>query len=153
MQTIATKLAAVKSIAAAEGWADNELRALIHGCGGSPRRAKRILRADQAVAKVLSESYANAIAEGMHHVHAVAACNQQFAEMFPRAAEPSDEEAPQGWAVADTSVEDEAEAQFAAADAWANGDDKSITPSKPLRRASKPAVLTEQGIAALKALA
>lgn len=103
MQTIATKLAAVRKHAA--GWNDHDLRCLIHGVGGSPRRARRVLKADAALAKMLAEQYATAIESGTHHVHAVKACNESFLAMFAPSTE-TDTEAAEGG-----EGEDESEAE------------------------------------------
>lgn len=147
MQTIAIKLSAVRSIAAAAGRADNELRSLIHGCGGSPRRAKRMLRSSPEVAKMLAEAYAAALLEGTHHVHAVKACNAMYLTLVPATkadAEPSDD---------GEGDPDEHSEEAAAADAWANGD-KTITPAAPVRRRRMAAPMTaaKADASALKAL-
>lgn len=131
MQTIATKLAAVKSSPAAAGWSDNELRSLIHGCGGSPRRAKRMLRNSPDVAKMLAEGYAAAIAEGTHHIHAVKACNSMFlALMGATGTAPA----------ADETDETDEEADEPA-------------PAPVVKAKGKPAKAAKPGVAGLKALA
>jgi hypothetical protein len=93
MQLIATKLSAVRP--AAEGWTDNELRSLIHGCGGSPRRAKRALRSELEVeglslAGFLQSQFDADIAAGTHFIHATRNANQRWAALFPST------EAPEG---------------------------------------------------------
>lgn len=141
MQTIATKLTAVRSIPAAQGWSDNELRSLIHGTGGSPRRAKRLLRADPALAKLLAEQYAAAIESGTHHIHAVKACAEQFAEMFGRPA-PSDDDTDGDDTEAGEAGEGDADEQPAA-------EPVAAAPAKTVKRVRK----AKADAAALKALA
>lgn len=89
MQTIAHKLTVVSKSPAAAGWSENELRALIHGTGGSPRRAKRLLKADPEQAKTLADAFAADIAAGTAFVNAVKAAAERFAAI---AAEESEEE-------------------------------------------------------------
>lgn len=135
MQTITTKLAAVKSCAAAAGWADNELRSLIHGVGGSPRRAKRVLKANPTLAKSLADAYAAAIKAGTPHITAVKAAAQQFAKLVPST------EAPEGGEGGDDDAADAAPAPAKA---------KPTKPAKVVKaNATKPAKKGATELAAL----
>jgi hypothetical protein len=88
MQTIATKLTAVRPFAA--GFTDNELRSLIHGTGGSPRRAKRLLKTSLVAAKELATKFADDIREGTPFVTAVQAANARYAEIIGAGTEDDD---------------------------------------------------------------
>lgn len=133
MKTIDQKLTIVRTVAAAAEISADDLRALIHGCGGSPRRAKRVLRQDPALAKLLAEQYRTAIEAGEHHVHAVKACSEQFRAMFGIAAESAD---------AESADADEADAEEADATA------EAITPVRTRRR-TKPVAEAAAALAAL----
>lgn len=80
MQTITTKLSAVRPFAA--DWSDNDIRALIHGTGGSPRRAKRLLKSDPQGALKLAKAFAKDIKAGTAFVTAVKAAAERFAESY-----------------------------------------------------------------------
>lgn len=140
MKTIAVKLSAVKSAAAATGWESNDLRALIHGCGGSPKRAIRLLKHSPGVARMLAEAYAAALAEGMHHVHAVKACNEMFLSIVPKTA--TTPEAPEGG---------EGEAEAEPVELIAEQAELPLAPAKPAKGKAKGKSLAD--LAALIATA
>lgn len=89
MQEIATKLARIATVAKAAGLTADQQRHLIHGTGGSPRRAKRAIRL--GIHEQLIAAYAAALADEGSHVLATAACNKLWAELVPSA--PVDDEA------------------------------------------------------------
>lgn len=91
MQDIATKLARVRP-ARPEGWTDDDLRRLIHGVGGSPRRAACLLRSDVERAAHFRDAYSADIKEGMSHSAAVVKANDRYAEAFDSSNELSDDE-------------------------------------------------------------
>lgn len=84
MKTIATKIAALRPFAA--GIADDALRHIIHGVGGSPRRAKRLLRSDPNSALGLGEDYVADITAGVPHVTAVRNGAMRFESLAAQAA-------------------------------------------------------------------
>lgn len=81
MQTIDTKLAKIRG-AAPEGWTDDALRHLIHGTGGSPRRAKRLLARADGSAELFAGKYRDAVAAGLPHSACVMAGNKLWAETY-----------------------------------------------------------------------
>lgn len=88
MQTIATKLSRVAPIA---GFTKQQTRHLIHGCGGSPRRANKAARL--GLHEVLSSAYAAAINDGLSHTQAVQRCDALWLELVPAAdTKPADTE-------------------------------------------------------------
>ena len=96
MQDIATKLSRVATAIKAAGLTHDQARHLIHGTGGSPRRAKRAIRLgihDQLIA-----AYSAALLDGGSHATATAACNKLWAELVPSApaADPDDTDTPDG---------------------------------------------------------
>jgi hypothetical protein len=90
MQTIEAKLAKVLPAAHAAGFTEAEARHLIHATGGSPRRAKRILRNDPAMARAM----ATAFREGLEAGVPFASLLQQARAAWPSLTEPT--EAPEG---------------------------------------------------------
>lgn len=77
MQTITAKLARVISAAPA-GWTKDDCRHLIHGTGGSPRRARRLLKTNPMLAATLRDAYIAAIDNGKAHTQAVLACSEMY---------------------------------------------------------------------------
>ena len=111
MQDITTKLSRVTAVAKAAGLTNDQTRHLIHGTGGSPRRAKRAIRLgihDQLIA-----AYTAALSETGAHATAVIACNRLWAELVP-SAPAADEPADTDGADADEAG-DEADAAVAKA--------------------------------------
>jgi hypothetical protein len=80
MQTIADKSLAIRAVAHAAGIKGDAIRHLIHGCGGSPRRAKRAIKA--GVAELLAETYKAALDSGLSHTQAVIRCNEVAAPLL-----------------------------------------------------------------------
>src|SRR5690242_16068550 len=74
MQDIATKIARVRPVAKAAGLTADQMRHLIHGTGGSPRRAKRAIKA--GIAEQLIETYQAALEDEGSHAGAVIKCNE-----------------------------------------------------------------------------
>lgn len=95
MQEISTKVAKVIRHAP-EGWTRDDVRHLIHGVGGSPRRAKRLLKNPgddgHAVAIELRDAFAKDATSGVPYVTALKAANERYAAKFGAAAEEHDEE-------------------------------------------------------------
>lgn len=94
MQDIATKLSRVAAVAKAAGLTTDQTRHLIHGTGGSPRRAKRAIRL--GIHEQLIDAYTAALAETGAHNTAVIACNKLWADLVPSTpadADEADEEA------------------------------------------------------------
>jgi len=94
MQDIASKFAKVRPHAP-ESWSDADVRHLIHGVGGSPRRAKRLLKLDLDTAIELRDAYAKDFESGVHHTKAVIAAAHRYAAAFvndTESEEPADEE-------------------------------------------------------------
>lgn len=93
MQTIATKIAAVKTVfAAAFPDADDKfISHAIHGVGDSPRRARRLAKRDPKALQVLAKAYTKAITTGVPHVKAVQAGSKAYLTKFPPKAAESDE--------------------------------------------------------------
>lgn len=91
---IASKLAKVRRAAPA-GWTDDQLRHLIHGTGGSPRRAIRLLKADTEIAAAFRDQYAAEIDANVHHVTAVRNAAARYLAMFPPAANDDGETEPE----------------------------------------------------------
>lgn len=89
MQTIAAKLSRLSP--AAKALTLQQRRHLIHGCGGSPRRANKALR--HGFAELLADAYAAALEAGAAHVKAVQQCDALWLDLVPRQAdaEPADE--------------------------------------------------------------
>ena len=142
MKTIAEKLTIVRTAKAAAGWTDDALRHLIHGTGGSPRRAKRLLNSDPALATMLAEQYRIAVEEGHAHVSAVKLCAEQYRAVFPSATE-----APEGGEGDDESDVDAEEAE-ATAQAIA-----AVEAAAPVRRRRVKVKPLAEAAAALAALA
>ncbi|MBI5270678.1 MAG: hypothetical protein HY856_13485 [Burkholderiales bacterium] len=90
MQEITAKVARVRP--AARGMNEQDIRHLIHGTGGSPRRAKRAIKL--GIAPMLADAYKAALDDGLAHVQAVARCNELWADLVPanEPAEPADAE-------------------------------------------------------------
>ena len=89
MQEITTKLAKITAITRSIGLTDDQARHLIHGTGGSPRRAKKAIRL--GIHQQLIDAYSAALEETGAHATAVIACNAMWAELVP-AAEPAETE-------------------------------------------------------------
>lgn len=87
MQTIETKLARIAAVAKAAGLTTDQQRHLIHGTGGSPRRAKRAIRL--GIHEQLIAAYTAALATEGSHAIATNACNKLWAELVPST--PADE--------------------------------------------------------------
>lgn len=83
MQAISHKLSRVMSAAPAD-WSRDDVRHLIHGVGGSPRRARRLLKADDGLAQALElrDAYIADIGNGVPHTNAVANANGRWQERF-----------------------------------------------------------------------
>lgn len=81
MQTIETKLAKIAAVAKAAGLTADQQRHLIHGTGGSPRRAKRAIRL--GIHEQLIDAYNAALADNGSHAQATNACNQLWAQLVP----------------------------------------------------------------------
>lgn len=81
MQTIESKLAKITSLSRSLGLTDEQARHLIHGTGGSPRRAKRALRL--GIHQQLIDAYTASLEETGAHATAVIACNKLWAELVP----------------------------------------------------------------------
>lgn len=91
MQDIATKVARVSAVAKAAGLTVDATRHLIHGVGGSPRRAKRAIR--YGVHQQFIDTYTGALHDGDAHVQAVAKCSTLWLATFPSTgAEPSEDD-------------------------------------------------------------
>lgn len=80
MQTITEKLARVHVI---DGYTKADYRHLIHGCGGSPRRANKA--AKHGLADMLRDCYVMALAEGDAHATATRKCNDLWLSLVPKA--------------------------------------------------------------------
>lgn len=65
MLTIEAKLAKVLPTAIAAGFTESETRHLIHGTGGSPRRAKRLLKTDIETARAMAQAFREGIEAGI----------------------------------------------------------------------------------------
>lgn len=89
MQEITTKLAKITHLTRPLGLTDDQARHLIHGTGGSPRRAKKAIAL--GIHEQLIDAYTAALEETGAHAKAVIACNAMWAELVP-AAEPADAE-------------------------------------------------------------
>lgn len=91
MQTIDAKLSRIAAVIKAAGLTADQARHLIHGTGGSPRRARRAIRL--GIHMQLIDAYAAALAEGGSHTQAVIRCNALYLELVPSApaAGPNDE--------------------------------------------------------------
>jgi len=94
MQDIATKIARVRPVAVAAGLSVDQMRHLIHGTGGSPRRAKRAIKA--GFAEVLADAYEAALQDEGSHAKAVAKCNAMWTDLMP--GRPTDDEDSEGGA-------------------------------------------------------
>ncbi len=90
MKTIATKVAAIAAAATAAGIPAKLHNHLIHATGGSPRRAKRLLKADPAKAIAMAKAFQAAVESGVPFRTALA--NAQAAWQMPHGAT----EAPEG---------------------------------------------------------
>lgn len=88
MQTIESKLSRVLPIATAAGLSADQARHLIHGTGGSPRRAKRAIRL--GIHGQLIEAYEAALEETGAHASALSACNGLWADLVPTESEEPD---------------------------------------------------------------
>ncbi|CAB4158742.1 hypothetical protein UFOVP707_22 [uncultured Caudovirales phage] len=83
MQTIADKTARIIRAAKAAGLTADQARHLIHATGGSPRRARRILRQDPALATMLADTFKAAVTEGTPFVTAVRQANAAYLASMP----------------------------------------------------------------------
>lgn len=83
MKTIEQKLASIKSTAAAVGFDLDLARHLIHATGGSPRRARRLLRSDIALATSLATGFRDAVTSGTPFRSALATAQAEWATLFP----------------------------------------------------------------------
>lgn len=92
MQTIESKLARIAAVIAAAGLTSDQGRHLIHGCGGSPRRARRAIR--MGVHQQLLDTYGAALLDAGSHVTATHQCNALSIELLglQRAGGTGDEE-------------------------------------------------------------
>ncbi len=88
MQDIATKLIRIAAAAKAAGLTSDQARHLIHGTGGSPRRAKLAIR--WGLHDQLIDAYTATLSDAGSHPTAVAACNRLWAELVPSADEAGD---------------------------------------------------------------
>jgi hypothetical protein len=77
MQTLTQKLSRITTKPA--GWTQQDLRHLIHGCGGSPRRANKAIRLD--FAETLRDAYKAALGDGSAHATATQQCDDLWATL------------------------------------------------------------------------
>jgi hypothetical protein len=136
MQTIQQKLAKVLPTARAAGFTEDEARHLIHATGGSPRRAKRLMRTDPDTARAMAQAFR----EGLEAGEPFASLLQQARAAWPSLTEPT--EAPEG-GEGDDAAEPEAAAPAPAAPA--------PEPAAPVRRRrrSPPPAAAAAALAAL----
>lgn len=146
MQTIEAKLAKIAAALTAAGLTRDQGRHLIHGTGGSPRRAKRAIR--MGIAPMLIEAYDAALNETGAHAKAVIACNAMWNDLVPRAAgTESDDDTPE----APEGGEGEDSAEAAATAATAAIVKAATTPPAPrrTRRSAKPEAKSADELKAL----
>lgn len=105
IRPITLKLARVRAMAQAAGLDDAQTKALIFGCGGSPRRAKRALR--YGLADFFASLYAAAYDETGYHSTARAMCNREWRAVMDGEFDPADTDCQaEGADDADTDADD-----------------------------------------------
>lgn len=109
MQDITTKLARIAAVTKAAGLSADQARHLIHGTGGSPRRAKRAILL--GIHTALIDAYGAVLAESGAHATAVVACNKLWADLVPSPAADADDEAQDAAAAHITLIGDEGHAE------------------------------------------
>lgn len=108
--SIATKLSRISSALKAAGWTEKQGRHLIHGTGGSPRRARRLLKDNIELAVALRDAYAKGIADGVPHSKLMPLCNELYRREMARIAPADDADSDDAGSDApadDTDVEPE----------------------------------------------